>query len=439
MRQPGGHPHRRLQPHSDRYGRGVSELPDAVDVVVVGAGLAGLSAARLLADAGRTVLVLEAGGAPGGRVRTDEVDGVLLDRGFQLLNPAYPAVRRLDSLGHLDLRALQLCAFGAGAVVAHHDRRLLVGDPRRAPQLLPATLRLPLGSLREKLAAARWAIEAGFGPVGRIKTRPDASLADTLRRRGIDGALAEGVLRPFLAGVLGEDELRTSTVFAELVLRSFLRGTPSLPTAGMQALPTQLTAGLPDGVLQLNTPVTRLRTGQVETARGAVAARAVIVAADPRSAAELLELPVPAMRGLTTFYHLVAEPPSTRALLHLDADRRGPLVNTAVITNVVPGYAPGRNLVASTALGSDGSAAAELSARRHAGVVYGVDTASWELIGTYPIAAALPDTAPGTPLRKAVRIDDGLFVAGDHRDTASIQGAVTSGRRAALGVLAERS
>lgn len=409
----------------------MTELPSRVDVVVAGAGLAGLGAARVLAGAGLEVLLLDAGDAPGGRLRTDHVGGLLLDRGFQLLNPSYPQLRR-----GVDLDALELRPFEAGAVVATGARRIVVGDPRRMPRDLRSTLRLPFGTMREKLAFARWALYVGFGPVGRIKNRVDSSLAQRLRDRGMDGALTDRVLRPFLAGVLGEDDLRTSAVFAELVVRSFIRGTPALPAAGIQALPEQLAAGLPAGTLRLSTRVRAVHSGRVETERGSVTAGAVVVATDPRSAAALVGLPEPAMRGLTTFYHLAAEPPTARALLYLDADRRGPVVNTTVLTNAAPSYGPGCHLLASTVLGGDGGAEMEGAARQHAGTVYGVDSSSWELVATYAIPDALPDTPAGTPLRKDVALGDGLFIAGDHRDTASIQGAMVSGRRAAAAVLA---
>ncbi|MEO6702919.1 MAG: NAD(P)/FAD-dependent oxidoreductase [Jatrophihabitantaceae bacterium] len=410
----------------------MSELPHAVDVVVVGAGLAGLAAARKLTLAGRQVLLAEAADAVGGRVRTDQLDGLLLDRGFQLLNPAYPEVRRV-----VDLDALRLQPFEAGAVIAHGSGRGVVGDPRRLPRDLPSTLRLPLGSWREKIALARWAVEIGYGPVKRLKAQADLSLAEALGRRGLDGALTSGVLRPFLAGVLGEDELATSAVFAELLVRSFVRGTPAIPAGGMQALPEQLAAGLPAGTLSLLTKVNGLHGSRVETDRGEVRARAVLVAADPVTAATLTGLPSPTMRALTTFYYLAERPPTDRALLHLDADRRGPLVNTAVISNAAPSYAPGRHLVAATTLGSDASTGAELAARKHAGLIYGCASADWELVASYPIAGALPDTPPGTLLRRDVRLGEGRYVAGDHRDTSSIQGALVSGRRAAEAVLAD--
>jgi phytoene dehydrogenase-like protein len=404
-------------------------MAESCDVVIIGAGLAGLVAARTLCGAALDVVLLEAQDGPGGRVRTDRVDDLLLDRGFQLLNPSYPQAPRT-----FDLRGLRLQSFEAGAMVAHGERRHVVADPRRMPKDALGALLLPLGSLREKAAFARWVAEIGFGPAARIKRGDDTALAEELRRRGIDGALAGGVLRPFLAGVLAEDEFRTSRRLAELLVRSFVRGTPALPEDGMQALPDQLAARLPEGVLRLDTPAITVRAGAVDTAAGTITARAVVVATDGSTAAALTGAPDPGGRALTTFYHLAPASPATRRLLHLDADRRGPIVNSAVLTDTVPTYAPGRTLVSSTVLGSDASAQMERAVRAHAAIVYGADTSRWEHVASYPIPHALPETPPGTPVRRPVSLGDGRYIAGDHRDTASIQGALVSGRRVAAAV-----
>jgi hypothetical protein len=307
----------------------------------------------------------------------------------------------------------------------------------RSPRDVIADLRLPLGSVREKIAVVRWVTEIGFGPVRRVLRDPDPSLAEALRRRGIDGPLADGILRPFLAGVLAEDDFATSRRFAELLVRSFVRGTPGVPERGMRAIPEQLAAHLPPGAIRLNTPVRSVHDGATPTVLvdgGEFAARAVVVAADPVGAARLAGTEAPRMRALTTFYHLAPRTPATRTMLHLDAERRGPLVNTAVMTDAAPSYAPGRVLVASTTLGTASGGDAERRAREHAGVIYGVDTGSWEHVATYPIAAALPATPPGTPVRRPVRVGERVVVVGDHRDTASIQGALVSGRRGAAAV-----
>ena len=395
-------------------------------IVVVGAGLAGLACAQRLTAAGLEVVVLEAADAVGGRVRTDEIDGFRCDRGFQLINPAYPALRRVVDLDQLDLRS-----FGAGVVVAGVDGRSVLADPRRLPRLLPATLRSPVGSLRERVAFVRWALSCLL-PVRRQLAAPDLRLADALDRAGISGELRTAVLDPFLAGVLADWEGTTSATFVRLLMRSFLLGSPAVPSTGISRLPELLAASLPAGTVRLDQRVIDVGADHVRTADEEIRAEAVVVATAPRAAAELTGIPVPSTKPLTTFWHTAPRAPTTTKLLHLDGARRGPLVNSAVLTNVAPGYAPpGRVLIASSTVSADGSAAAELAVRRQAGLVYGIDTSDWELVSCQVIAEALPHQPPPLVLRQPARLAGGVFIAGDHRDTASIQGALVSGRRAA--------
>jgi phytoene dehydrogenase-like protein len=400
-------------------------------VIVVGAGLAGLACAQRLNTAGVAVQILEASDAVGGRVRTDLLDGFRCDRGFQLLNPAYPVLDNVLDPAELDLRT-----FGAGVVVAHGSRRSVLADPRRSPARLPATLAAPLGSLTEKLRFVRWAARS-LRPVRRILAGPDCTLAEDLEHAGLVGRLRTGVVGPFLAGVLAEQDGSTSARFAALLVRSFLLGSPAVPSLGMGRFPELIAASLPADAIRLNTAVQSVTARSVRTAEGELPACAVVVATDPEAAAHLSGVPRPAMKALTTFWHTAAEPPSRQPLLHLDADRRGPVINTAVLTAVAPTYAPaGRSLIATTVLGADGSGEAELAARRHAALIYGSDPCSWEPITSHVIAGALPAQPPPLHVRRPVALANGLFVAGDHRDTASIQGALVSGRRAASAVLA---
>lgn len=395
-------------------------------IVVVGAGLAGMACAQRLAAAGREVVVLEASDAVGGRVRTDLVDGFRCDRGFQLINPAYPALPRVVDVDQLDLRA-----FGAGVVVATEQGRWVLADPRREPRLLPATLRSPVGTLRERVAFVRWALTSLL-PVRRLVSGPDRTLAAALDRAGLRGELRTAVLEPFLAGVLADWNGSTSATFARLLLRSFLLGSPAVPSTGISRLPELMAASLPAGTVRLGTPVLEVGAQRVRTADEEIRAEAVVVAASPRAAADLTGIPAPATKALTTFWFTTPQPPSAANLLHLDGSRRGPLVNTAVMTNVAPGYAPaGRVLIAASTVGADGSADAERTVRRQAGLVYGVDTGDWELVTRHVVAEALPAQPPPLVLRQPARLPSGVVVAGDHRDTASIQGALVSGRRAA--------
>jgi hypothetical protein len=403
--------------------------------VVVGAGLAGLTAALTLHAAGVDVLVLEASDGVGGRVRTDVVDGLLLDRGFQQVNPSYPALHQLESVGLLDLNALDLRPFEPGVVVAHAGKRTVMADPRQLPQHLGSTISGP-GTLREKLALARWALSVGLGDVDSIFEEPDEPLSRALTRRGITGRLRKMVVEPFLSGVLADDGEESSRQLADLLLRAFVRGVPSLPAAGMGALPRQLADRLPAQALRLGVRVLSIVPGSVATDAGVVSASAVLVATDPQSAVRLLRLPAVAVRGLTTYYHLAENSPAQHPMVHLDGDQRGPLVNTAVVSDVAPGYSGGRGaLIATTVLGAREDSAVEQAVRAQLRLVYGADPRPWQLVHSYPIAQALPATFPPLQLRQQVDLGDGLYVAGDHRDTPSIQGALVSGRRAARAAL----
>jgi phytoene dehydrogenase-like protein len=407
----------------------LTRVPDAsLPVIVVGAGLAGLTAARALVRAGLTVRVLEAGDQPGGRVRTDRVDGFLIDRGFQVLNTGYPEVPRA-----LDLAALDLRAFLPGALVRTDAGLRLLADPRRAPRAALGTLLAPVGSLADKARLAAVSADLTLRP-GRIRTARATTTLERWRGRGLSPSLIEGFIRPFLSGVLLDDDLTASSRFGDFVWRSFARGQVGVPAAGMGAIAAQLAGDLPPGTLECGRPVTAVGTGRVDTADGPLEAAAVIVAADPLTAAALTGEAAPVMRSVTTWYHATPRAPLDRAALVLDGTRRTPIVNSMVMTTAAPSYSrDGRALVATSALGVSPLSDEEL--RGHLSWLYGVDARAWELIAEVPVAQALPAYPPSSPLRREARVGPGIYAAGDWRDTPSIQGALVSGRRVAEAVL----
>ena len=390
---------------------------------MIGAGLAGLACARHLTAAGVETVVLEAEDVVGGRVRTDVVDGMLLDRGFQVHNTGYPEAQRV-----LDHDGLDLQRFAAGAMVRVGAQLHRVGDPRRRPTWAPSTVLAPIGSLKDKVLIGKLAAEAGLLSPDALLSRPESTTYDALRARGLSDTVIDRFFRPFLSGVFLEDRLETSSRFFDLVWRSFVRGQQCVPAAGMGAIPRQLATGLD---VRLGA-----RVESVEQARTAHAARAVVVAtAAPAAGALLPGLDVPAGSSVTTLYHLAPEPPVTEPAIVLDGEASGPVTNTVVLTNAAPSYAPGRHLVSSSVVGGD---PAEPGVRAHLARLYGVDTARWEHVATYEVRDALPSQAPPMGrFHKQVRLEPGLYVCGDHRDSASIQGALVSGRRAASAVLQE--
>jgi hypothetical protein len=398
----------------------------AHEVVVIGAGLAGLRAAGVLARRGLDVVVLEAADRPGGRIATDVVDGFQLDRGFQVLNTTYPALRAAADLDALHLRPLV-----SGAAIRGDDGALhTFGNPLRRPGMAWPTAVDGLFGALDKARLVAWTTQVLATPPQRTAARIDRSAERDFAAAHLDGPVVEQFLRPFLSGVLGERGLTTSAAYVRLVWRCFALGTIAVPAKGMSALPTQLADALPDTVLRTGRRVSRVGPGRVEVDGETLSPRAVVVATDPRTAAGLLSgLEMPLLHSLTTYHHTAPSPPADEPLLHLDGTG-GPIANTVVMPDA---YAPaGRTLVSSTVVGA---AIPEPDVRRELARIYGAPTDDWELLRTDEVEGALPAFPAGRPLASAVDLGNGLFVAGDHRDTPSQQGALVSGRRAAEAVL----
>jgi hypothetical protein len=240
------------------------------------------------------------------------------------------------------------------------------------------------------------------------------------------------VLRPFLAGVFLDPALETSARVFQLIWRSFLRGGGALPRAGMRALPRQLAGALPAGTVRTGHAVDRITGTEVRLAGGEpLRARAAVVATDATAAARLLPgVAEPAWHGVSTWYFAAPAAPLPGPVLTLDG-RGELLVNATVLSEVSSAYAPaGRALVAASVPGNLDEDI-ETPIRARLSELYGCDTREWTLIERYAIPRALPAMPAGHPLRRPVRVGDGSYVCGDHRDTSSIQGALVSGRRAA--------
>ena len=383
------------------------------DVLIVGAGLAGLSAAIQLQDAGRSVTLLEASDRAGGRVASDHIDGYICDRGFQLINAKYPALIELDVIDEIDfIPAPRVIEVSLGS------ERIPLGDPRTAPF---SALHRGTGSLSEKVNFARFIFS---------KNKSQQSLGQALRKAGC-GTTYERVLRPFLQGVFLADPDKVDAIYGQIVLRSFVTGSPGVPKFGVGQLSQALASRVKD--LQLNVRAERILGTTVQTSAGEFQASDIVIATDATTATQLLELgEVCRMQGCVTWYHATEHNPSGTGRLLVDGQNRGPIFNSLVISDISREYAPsGMHLISSTTeLGTTDS-----EVRRHLSIMWGVETRDWQLIAKYEIPSALPLHEVGKTLSAPTKISDHLYMVGDHRTVPSQQGALFSGSLAAQLIL----
>jgi phytoene dehydrogenase-like protein len=402
------------------------------DVIVVGAGMAGLSCAIALHQRGVDVTVLEKRDGVGGRVRTDVVDGFRLDRGFQILLTAYPEARR-----QLDLDSLDLRPFQPGALVRIDGRFHRVADPVRDPRRLLATLRAPVGGLRDKARLGLLLRRVTKADPASLLRRPETSTRAHLRELGFSDEIVERLWRPWFGGVLLDPELSTSSRMFEILFRSFAAGDAAVPATGMGAISEQLAGRLPAGCIRLGTTVTKVGDGEVSLAEGGdpLRARAVVVATEGPTAARLTGVPDPGSRSSTSIWFAAERPPIDEPVLMIDGEGRGPATSAAVLSAAAPNYAPpGAALIGASIPGALAPDRAE-DVRAQMRTWFGRQVDGWRVLRTDAIRHGLPNQRPPMRPKRAVALHPGLFVCGDHRDTGSIQGALYSGRRAAASVV----
>jgi phytoene dehydrogenase-like protein len=412
-------------------------------VVVIGAGLAGLSCAARLVTRGVRTIVLESTDRVGGRVRTDVVDGFTLDQGFQVLLTAYPACREL-----LDYTKLRLHAFEPGALIRHSGTFAMLGDPWRRPMQAFRTAFSPVGTFGDKIRVAKLRRDSNRGSLDELYTRPHESTLSRLGRLGFSDRFIDQFFRPFLGGVFLDPQLETSSRMLDFVFRMFAAGDVALPAEGMGAIPRQLAELLPRGSIRFNQSVEAVDQGKIFLNGGEVFEPSVIVVATESTAAAQIvgvpQLEAP-WRHTVNHYFAADKSPDNRKMLMLAGDEYDfgqqrnrdqidrLISNVVVLSDVAPQYAPpGRTLISvstSQPAGYDVSGEGLAMVRKQLIGWFGDQAAAWEHLRSYSIPYALPVQSLSNitpPLANG-----NIILCGDYCETPSIQGAMNSGLRAA--------
>jgi len=397
--------------------------------------MAGLAAAVTAYEKGHDVLVVEASDAVGGRVRTDEVDGYLLDRGFQIFLTAYPVAKRV-----LDFDALDLRRFQPGALVHTNGATVKLGDPLRRYEDLVETVKAPVGTPLDKIRLLAWMRKVRSGTVDDVWRAGECTTAVRFADLKFSDDFIDTFLRPLFAGITLDPELAVTSRFTEFVFRMLSEGYGAVPARGMGQLGAQLGARLPEGSIWLNSAAETVEEHTVTLAGGeTIDARAVIVATDMDQAEELAGTAQLGWNGVTTWWFSADEAPYGEPLLFLNGTGAGVVNNVAVLSNVSPFYAPAGKALIAVSSPANVEGVSESDIRGELAAWFGGDVSSWELLRVDDIGHAQPRHLPGEALPAPVKLDSGLWVAGDHRMNPSINGALQSGRAAARSVLSSLS
>lgn len=419
-------------------------------ILIVGAGLTGLTCAKVLTEAGHDVRVLEASDHVGGRVRTDaNAEGFLLDRGFQVLFTAYPEVAR-----HLDLAALKPRAFIPGGVLIRDGKWHEAGDPLQRLSLLAPTLSNPLLTFGDKMRtlrlrryARRRTTQAIF--TGPIRKGDKSAYAELRRRHFRDAGFIDNFARPFLGGVLLDRELTTSARMMLFVFKMLSSGKTVIPELGMGQISDQLASRLPEYALRLETRVEGIveadgrAVGVTLTGGEEMQGDAVVIATDAPSAERLTKLALPSEPlGVTCVYFGLTESLYNGPKLLLNANPNAFVNNATQLSNVSPALAPqGQHLLSATVLGLPEMSDADLASRCREDMASwfpGKDLSRARHLATYRVRFAQFRQPPGVfaTLPGNTTATEGLFLAGEYTQSSSISGAMQSGEQAAAAVLA---
>ncbi|MEH0018464.1 MAG: NAD(P)/FAD-dependent oxidoreductase [Desulfobacter sp.] len=408
-----------------------------MDAIIIGAGISGLSCARSLMDAGMDVLILEAGSGIGGRIKSDVVDGFILDHGFQVLQTAYPEARR-----QLDFKDLDLQSFLPGVGVRIHGKVFYISDPLRRPQDLWCTLTAPVGNFMDRLRILRLLWNNRQKGLHGIFASRDMHTMDFLKAYGFSDNMAEQFFRPFFAGACLDPEIKASSRVFRYLFDIFASGDATLPARGMATIPAQLARDIPAEKIRLNAKVLSVENdGVVLDSNERIKASNIVIATQGPETEKLLKRETRQKSiGEKCLYYSAKTPPVSRPALLLNGHKSELINNIAVPSLTAPTYSSsGDTLVAVVVLGNPELSGSRLeqAVRKELVHWFGNAVSEWRHIKTYDIRHALPDQSPPAenPLHRKTKAMENIYTCGEYRNVPGLQWALLSGRLTAEQVI----
>jgi phytoene dehydrogenase-like protein len=401
-------------------------------IIIIGAGVAGLTCAKYLRDRGIQSLILEASDGVGGRVRTDIHEGFLLDRGFQILLTAYPEAQRLLNYESLDLKA-----FKSGAMIRDAQRNdfSILANPFKEPSQLIPSMFSKVGSLTDKLRVLRMIMDTN-NVQEEVFENGSISTIEYLQNYGFSDDMIRDFFKPFFGGVFLENDLITSANFFKYTFGKFYEGDAVLPAKGIQQIPEQIAKMLYIGTVKLNTKVVRIDGNRVYLENGdKLYGEKIILATDGFQADKLLgKTPNRKFNATTCTYFSADKSPLKEKMLALNPNRASMVHNLCVPSDIAPNYAPaGKSLISVSTQGFDLFDEKELAKniKRELTDWFGKEVETWQHQRTYHIPQALPSYLNSENNAQSLQLSDILYQCGDATAYPSLNAAMATGRKVA--------
>lgn len=408
----------------------ISESKEKIKIHIIGAGISGLIAAKVLEESGYSPILIESSNNVGGRIKTIIKEGYQLDKGFQVLLTEYPKAKK-----HLDYRALRLQKLVSGACIFINNKQYIIGNPIRNISLLIPTLFSDIGNVSDKLKILKLYLYLRFKSIEKIFSSKELKTIDYLEKWGFSKKIIENFFEPFFAGIFLETELSTSSRMFEFVFKMFAQGDVAIPESGIQEIPYQIAKKLTRTNFMFNTQVDKILDGEIILKdKSKIKSDYTIIATEAKNLLEGRNLSSVKWKSCVNFYFEIKQKSLGNGLIGLLPGKNTVINNIFFVSGIKSKITGAKQLLSVTVIDSKSLSNGELIDRVKYELKKYCRINVIRLISQFNVTKSLPDLhdISNTKTPSEFQISDTIFLAGDHELNPSLNAAITSGEMSAL-------
>ena len=408
----------------------IRESKEKIKIYIIGAGISGLIAAKVLEESGYSPTLIESSNNVGGRIKTIIKEGYQLDKGFQVLLTEYPKAKK-----HLDYRALRLQKLVSGACIFINNKQFIIGNPIRNISLLIPTLFSDIGNISDKLKILKLYLYLRFKSIEKIFSSKELKTIDYLEKSGFSKKIIENFFEPFFAGIFLETELSTSSRMFEFVFKMFAQGDVAIPESGIQEIPYQIAKKLTRTNFMFSTQVDKILEGEIILKnKSKIKSDYTIIATEAKNLLEGHNLSSVKWKSCVNFYFEIEKKSLRNGLIGLLPGKNTVINNIFFVSGIKSKFTGAKQLLSVTVIDSKSFSNGNLIDRVKYELKKYCRINVIRLISQFNITKSLPDLhdISNTKTPSEFQISDSIFLAGDHELNPSLNAAITSGEMSAL-------